>query len=183
MEIPVVIQYRHAHLSSEDEASLFGSVTTAARGIEQRGQFIANEQVKLIGPSGVIDDVVVVGLAREKTQVELSAIDARALGIDAPLRASGDLNQSASLVIRGRAGEVKGLNCAIIPIRHLHLPPTTAQSLGFSQNDVVSVRVKERDIEISDVLIRVHSSFIPAFHLTVDEAARFWLQTGDIIIL
>lgn len=183
MDIPVVVQYRHAHLSQNDELNLFGHALTPGHSIEQRDQFIARERVSLIGPNGTIENVAVIGPARTKTQVELSATDARALGVNAPLRASGDLNQSAGITIRGSNGEIKSDHCAIIPIRHLHLPTTMAQSLHLSQNDIVSARGKELKFEIRDVLVRIHQTFAPALHLTTDETSQYWLHTNDIITI
>lgn len=183
MEIPVVVQYRHAHLSHNDEMELFGHELTPSHFIEQRGQFIAQERVSILGSHGLIEDVAVIGPARANTQVELSATDARALGVNAPLRASGDLKQSASITIRGSQGEIKLSHCAIIAIRHLHLPTTMAESLGLCQNDVVVVNVKDTEIKILDVLVRIHSTFVPALHLSVDEASQFWLQNDNIVTI
>jgi putative phosphotransacetylase len=185
MRIPVVVQHRHVHLSSQDARALFGNEELmSAREIDQRGQFVAATRVEVHGPNGSFPDVCVIGPVRERTQVELSASEAFCLGIRAPVRASSDLDRSATVVLKGAQGEVTAKAVAIVPIRHLHLPPQTAQELGVSHHDIVSLRsVGNEGITFDHVLVRVHPTFRPAFHLTKDEAAPVWLQTGDAVTL
>lgn len=185
MHIPVVVQHRHVHLSAADAQVLFGDEgLLAMREIDQRGQFVAAGRVEVHGAHGSFPDVCVIGPIRERTQVELSASDAFCLGLDAPLRASSDLNRSGTVMLKSVRGEVTAKASAIIPIRHLHLPPQTAQELGVVHQDVVRLRLVGADgIEFDHVLVRVHPTFRPAFHLTKDEAAPSWLQTGDVVTL
>ena len=185
MNIPVVVQHRHVHLSQEDARILFGSQEgVSIREIDQRDQFVSNQQVSVHGPSGSFPEVSVLGPARSRTQVELSASDAFAIGVDAPLRLSGDLDRSATVILKTSLGEVQAKASTIIPIRHIHLPPVVAQSLGVSHQDVVAVSLKGREeFILNQVVVRVHPTFTPAFHLTKDEAAPGWIQTGDVVIL
>jgi len=185
MEIPVVVQHRHVHLSAEDAQSLFpGEPLEPFHPIEQRGQFILRRTVSVHGPNGSFPDVCVIGPVRMSTQVELSASDAFCLGLKAPLRVSGDLERSATVILKTPEGEIKACRSTIIPVRHLHLPPDLAQRHNVKHQDVISLRVKLRDELVFDhVIVRVHPTFTPAFHLTNDEAAPAWIQTGDIVIL
>ena len=89
--IPVELSGRHVHLCEEDIKELFGAPLTHVKELSQPGQYLCKERVRLIGPSGVIDNVAVLGPARPKSQVELSLTDARILGIKAPVRQSGDV--------------------------------------------------------------------------------------------
>ena len=185
MEIPVVVQHRHIHLSSEDTQTLFGREgLRPSRAIEQRDQFVAKGAVGVHGPKGSFSDVCVIGPERAQTQVELSASDAFAIGVDAPLRLSGDLERSATVLLKTEFGEVIAKMSTIIPLRHLHLPPTAAASLGVTHLDVVSVQMRGReDVLFDQVVVRVHPTFAPAFHLTKDEAAPYWIQTGDMALV
>lgn len=184
MEIPVVVQHRHVHLSEEDARVLFGNDEfVSSRFIDQRDQFVAAQQVSIHGPTGSFPEVAVISPVRARTQVELSASDAFAIGVDAPLRLSGDLDRSATVVLKTQHGEVHAKMSTIIPIRHLHLSPASAESLGVGHHDVVSLQMKERDVVFDQVVVRVHPTFTPAFHLTKDEAAPCWVQTGDVVIL
>lgn len=185
MEIPVVVQHRHIHLSQEDARVLFGAPgLQASRAIEQRDQFVTQGIVGVRGPRGSFPDVCVIGPVRTQTQVELSASDAFAIGVDAPLRVSGDLDRSATVILKSNHGEVQAKMSTIIPIRHVHLSPSTAESFGLANHDVVSMKLKGREeIVFDQVVVRVHPTFSPAFHLTKDEAAARWIQTGDLAIL
>jgi len=185
MEIPVVVQHRHVHLSPADERVLFGEYRLEERtSIEHRGQFVAQQTVGVYGPSGSFPEVCVIGPAREKTQVELSSSDAFAIGVQAPLRVSGDTERAATVVLKTPSGEVQAKMSTIIPIRHLHLPPQTAHALKLAHQDVIRVQMKGREALVFDhVVVRIHPTFAPSFHLTKDEAAPAWIQTGDIVIV
>lgn len=184
MDIPVVIQHRHVHLSEGDERVLFGNDgLVSSRAIDQRDQFVAEQLVSVHGPNGSFPEVAVIGPVRTRTQVELSASDAFAIGVDATLRLSGDLDRSATVILKTQRGEVHAKMSTIIPIRHLHLPPACADSLGVGHHDVVSLQMKGRDVVFDQVVVRIHPTFTPAFHLTKDEAAPCWIQTGDFVIL
>lgn len=185
MEIPVVVQHRHVHVSAQDARVLFGLDTlTQTKSIEHKGQFVAQPSVGVYGPAGSFPEVCVLGPVRAQTQVELSSSDAFAIGVQARLRLSGDLDRSATVLLKTALGEITAKMSTIIPIRHLHLPPALAEALGVTHHDVISARVKDREDVIFDhVVVRVHPTFSPVFHLTKDEAAPRWIQTGDSIIV
>ncbi|NQV89206.1 MAG: propanediol utilization protein [Parcubacteria group bacterium] len=182
MKVPVVIQYRHVHLSSEDRGVLFGDMDLGSEQvIEHRGQFVSKERVQVIGPAGIFEKVCVIGPERSVTQVELSASDAHSIGVKAPLRISGDLDRSATVTLKGPHGQVEAKMSTIIPIRHMHLPTALANENELAQGDVVSVRLGEKTID--HIIVRVHPTFAPAVHVSIDEAAELWLQPGDTVIL
>ncbi|MCR4313732.1 MAG: PduL/EutD family phosphate acyltransferase [Candidatus Uhrbacteria bacterium] len=183
MDIPVVVQHRHVHLSEEDACFLFGDdALELIRVIDQRDQFVCKQQVSVHGPNGSFPQVSVIGPVRARTQVELSASDAFAIGVDAPLRLSGDLDRSATVILKTDHGEIQAKMSTIIPIRHLHLPSSVAESMKLMHHDVVSVTLKGSEgIVFDQVVVRVHPTFKPAFHLTKDEAAPSWIQTGDFV--
>lgn len=185
MKIPVVVQHRHVHLSEPHAKALFGENWNAQEHpIDQRGQFVSPYTVEVIGPNGSFAEVAVLGPCRSSTQVELSSSDAFAIGVKAPLRVSGDTDRSATVTLKAGENTVKASMSAIVPIRHLHLPPSVADDHNLAHHDVVTVSLVHRpNIQFEHVLVRVHPTFTPAFHLTKDEAAPHWVQTGDEITL
>lgn len=186
MDIPVVVQHRHVHLSAADQAVLFGPDASFKRvaDVGHQGQAAYQETVTVIGKNGRLEDVRVLGPSREETQVELSASEAFALGIDAPLRVSGDTKRAASCGLRGPAGTIRSRACAIVPLRHLHCGEADAKRLGLRHRDTVALTpVGRPDLRLELVAVRVHPSFGLSFHLTADEAAQFWLHTGDRVRL
>lgn len=182
MRIPTVVQHRHVHLSEQDRITLFGEETlTPRRTLSHQGQFVAQQSVQIIGPNGTFERVCVLGPERDETQVELSSSDGFAIGLDAPLRVSGDVNRSASCVIKGPAGEMKATYTTIVPARHVHLTPAAAKQFGLSHLDIISLTSEVDGGSIEHVVVRVHPTFAIEFHITKDEAAQWWLQTGDYV--
>lgn len=184
--IPVQIQYRHVHLSEQDAEILFGRHgCTRVTGLAHRGQDVCAETVDLIGPNGVqIDRVRVLGPARDSTQVELSPTEAFALGIDAPVRLSGDVARTAGCTLSGPAGTVDLRSGVMIPARHLHCNERDAALLGVRHHDLVSVApIGRPDDRLELVSVRVHPTFALQLHLTYDEACELWLETGDNVVI
>ncbi len=181
MQIPIVVQHRHVHLSEADRKALFGDVElTPVRSINQKGQVVYAQTVQVVGPNGRFEHVSVLGPDRTETQVELSASDAFALGIKTSTRISGDVTRSGSCKLIGPAGEVLSKSSVIIPVRHLHCAPQTAEHLGLSHHDIISLAVKEiGNATIDQVVVRVHPTYTLEFHLTKDEAAEHWIHSGD----
>jgi len=171
--IPLEVSARHIHLSDRDVEALFGAgcQLTPKRSLSQPGQFLCEERVRLVGLRNEIGNVAVLGPPRGKTQIELSLTDARFLGVDAPLRMSGELCAAAGLVIVGGVNCISAADCAIIAKSHIHMTPEDA--LFFSVQDAQSVRVKvhsARPITLEDVVVRVDKSFALAMHIDFDEA-------------
>lgn len=170
----VEVSARHVHLSQEDVEKLFGSGArlTPTRELSQPGQFLSEERVTIIGPKGRKERTAVLGPARAKTQVELSRTDCAALGIEAPLRESGKLLDSAGgLTLEGPKGSVNLSSGAIIAHCHVHLTPEDAAAMGVMDGQHVSVEIlTERPVTFSDVIIRVSENFRTRMHIDVDEA-------------
>lgn len=186
MTIPVHVEYRHVHLSISDRKELFGSEgLTKHSDLPHRGQFSSDQTVRIIGVNGVeMERVRVLGPERDESQVELSPTEAFALGIDAPVRLSGDLSRTGSCVLVGPVGSVSVKTGVIIPARHLHCSPHDAAKLGVEQHQLVTLApVGQPETTIELVSVRVHPSFSLSFHLTHDEASEFWIQNGDDVIL
>ena len=182
MRIPVVVHHRHVHLSQKDMDALFGRALTPLSDLGHKGQVAYKETITVLGENGLLEHVRVLGPAREETQLELSAIEAAALGVDAPVRLSGDLSKAATVRLKGPNGEVKR-RCAIIPARHIHLDHMDAQGLGVANGDVVTLKAERDGSHVEHVTVRVHPTFAAECHLTSDEAAELWLVTGDTLEL
>ena len=168
--IPVELSARHVHLSEADAVALFGGPLTPARELSQPGQFLCKERVRLIGPRGVMDNVAVLGPSRGASQVEISRTDARILGVDAPVRQSGDIAGTPGIILASQTGIVGLEEGLIVAARHIHMAPDDARRLGVADKDLVSVRLDgERPLILEDVLVRVHESFRLAMHIDPDE--------------
>ncbi|MDR1637670.1 MAG: phosphate propanoyltransferase [Treponema sp.] len=180
--IPVEVSARHVHLTREALDTLFGpgSGLTEKRALSQPGEFLSGERVRLIGPKGDIANVAVLGPLRQAVQAEISLTDARVLGVEAPLRLSGNLSGAADLYIAGPAGILHAKGAAIIAKNHIHLRPQDAEALGVPEGAGVRVRVNTaRPLVFEDVAIRVGDTFMPAMHIDFDEANACMLGTGD----
>jgi len=181
MPVPVEVSAHHVHLCQEHVEALFGPghrLTSAAE-LSQPGQFACEEKVNLVGPKGRVERVRVLGPARPETQVEISMTEQFKLGVQPPIRASGDIEDSPGITLEGPAGSVaadKGVICAM---RHIHMAPEDALQFGLRDKDLVRVRVEgDRELTFGDVLVRVHPSFRLAMHIDTDEANAAGIATG-----
>ncbi|XVE34066.1 phosphate propanoyltransferase [Wukongibacter baidiensis] len=186
--IPVEASARHVHLSVEHIERLFGKdyEMSKKKELSQPGQFQYNERVTLIGPRGVLKGVAILGPARDKTQVEISKTDARALGINPPVRESGKLDGSGNIYIATEKAVVEANESVIIAKRHIHMTPDDAESFGVEDKQLVSVRVKgDRTVVFEDVVVRVNRIYKLSMHIDFDEANACGHKdgvVGEIII-
>lgn len=165
---------RHIHLSKKDLETLFGEgyKLTNKKDLSQPGQFACNERVTVVGPKGEIKNITILGPERNNTQIEISATDARILGVDAIIRESGDIDGSCGCKLVGPAGEVvldKGL---IVAKRHIHMTKQDADNLCVKNKDIVWVKVESNDRStiFGDVVVRVSDDFALSMHIDTDEA-------------
>ncbi len=172
--ITIATSARHVHLKEETFKALFGpdAKLTERKPLSQPGQFAANEQVNLIGPRRRIDNVRILGPLRKGNQVEISRTDEFHLGVDAPIRRSGQTAGSAPITLEGPYGTVhleEGLVCAW---RHIHMTPDDAEVFGVEDGDEVAVAITSgpRELVFGDVLVRVKSSYKLEMHIDTDEA-------------
>ena len=172
-QILVETSARHVHLTDEHIEILFGKghTLTHKKDLSQPGQFACEERVTLVGPKKQIPNVIILGPARPATQVEVSFTDARTLGVDAPVRESGDIEGSPSVKLVGPAGELT-IPCGVIAAkRHIHMTPADAEQLGLKDKDVVSVKTTgERSVVFNETVVRVSDKFLFRMHIDTDEA-------------
>ena len=182
---------RHVHLTQEQFHILFGEdkELTVKKYLSQPGQFVSNERVNLIGPKKSINNVSILGPYRKHQQVEVSLTDARTLGLDAPVRESGDTNGTCGLRIENSLDSSKFIELEdglIAAKRHIHATPKDALELGISNGQIVKVKVVSngRSLIFDDVVVRVRDDFALAMHVDTDESNAALLQGevfGEII--
>lgn len=171
-EVRVEYSARHVHLSQAHQDILFGPgyQMTQLKELSQTGQYAYEEKVIVKGAKGQTE-VRVLGPCRKETQVELAFSDGFKLGIETPVRVSGDLSGSGKCELIGPKGAVELSEGVINDARHLHISDTEATALGLKQGDVLSVRLPgATPITVHDVAVRVHPSFRMNIHLDTDEA-------------
>lgn len=172
---------RHVHVTAQQALVLFGHPLTPKRPLSQPGQYLSNERVTVIGPKGEFQNVAVLGPERKEAQVEISLTDARTLGIDAPVRLSGDVAGSPGGVIVGQCGRVTLPQGVIAAKRHIHLTPEDAARFGVRDKQTVKLKAYTgRPVIFEDVAVRVSPEFASYVHLDYDEANACGFQKGDL---
>jgi putative phosphotransacetylase len=182
-EIPIAVSNRHIHLSKEHVERLFGRnyQLNKLKDLSQPGQFASKETVTLIGPKGRIEKVRVLGPARGDTQIEISLFDGFTLGTTPPIRDSGDIEGTPSIVIQGPRGQLKiekGLICAA---RHIHMHSDDAIQFNVSNGQRVQVKVAgPRGVTFDNVLVRVSPKYKLEMHIDLDEANAAQIKNGHL---
>ena len=172
---------RHVHLTKEQAVALFGHPLTPKRPLSQPGQYLAEERVRVIGPKGEFQNVAVLGPERKSAQVEVSLTDARVLGLEVPVRASGDTANSPGAVLEGTAGRIKLTEGVIAAKRHIHLTPEDGARFGVRDKQIVKLKVyTERPCIFEDVLVRISPEYASFVHLDFDEANACGFRKGDL---
>jgi acetate kinase len=187
VQVPVAISARHVHLRQETLERLFGAgyQLRVHASLLQPGQYAAEETVTLIGPRGRMSSVRIVGPTRAEDQVELSRTDAITLGVDAPVRESGDLTDTPGIVIAGPEGKVTIARGVICALRHIHMSTADAAALGLQDQDRASVKVltNNRKLTFGDIVVRVSPMYRLELHLDSDEGNAAGLHAGDDTLL
>ena len=180
---------RHVHVTQETLEKLFGEgyQLTVKKELSQPGQYASNERVTVVGPKKEIANVSILGPCRKLNQVELSATDARSIGIDAPIRESGDVAGSGACTLVGPAGKVELSEGVIVAKRHIHMTEKDAETFGVKNGEIVNVLVENangRKTIFVATVIRVSNSYALAMHVDTDEsnaAACARAQMGTIV--
>ena len=173
MKFVVETSARHVHVTQEDLETLYGKghELTKKKDLSQPGQFACEEKVTIVGSKKEMK-ASILGPVRPETQVELSLTDARSIGVDAPIRESGDVAGSGACKLVGPAGEVELKEGVIAAKRHIHATPEDAEKLGVKDKDVVSVKIdtEGRSLVFGDVVVRVSPKYALAMHIDTDES-------------
>ena len=183
MKIAVGVSNRHVHLTQEHLFILFGSNYELEKknDLTQPGQFASTAVVTLKTGKGIIDNVRVLGPVRKYTQVEISKTDAYKLGLNPPVRNSGDLDLSESVTIIGPNGEVTIKEGCIIATRHIHLSQAHVKEYKLEGKKTVSVKINgEKGGVIDNVYLKVTDEAFFELHLDTDDANAHLIKNGDI---
>ena len=172
---------RHVHVTAQQAQTLFGHPLTPERPLSQPGQYLAKERVRIIGPKGEFRNVAVLGPERKEGQVEISLTDGRTLGIDPPVRLSGDVADSPGITLEGERGSVTLPQGVIAAQRHVHLTPEDAVKFGVKNGQTVRLQTYTvRPTVFGDVVVRVSPDFASYVHLDYDEANACGFRKGDL---
>lgn len=186
-EFIVETSARHVHVTEETLEILFGKghTLTKKKDLSQPGQYACEERVEVVGPKKSLAGVSILGPCRKADQVELSATDARSIGIAAPIRESGDTAGSGACKLVGPCGEVELSEGVIVAKRHIHLTPADAEELGVKDKDVVWVKLEtpERKAILGDVVCRVSDTYARAMHIDTDEANAIGSVPGQMGVI
>lgn len=173
-QILVETSARHVHVTKETLEILFGkdAALTKKKDLSQPGQYACEERVTVVGPKKSLANVSILGPCRGADQVELSATDARSIGLPIAIKESGDIAGTPGCKLIGPCGEVEIKEGVIVAKRHIHLVPETAEKLGVKNKDIVWVKIEtpERKAVLGDVVIRVSENFADAMHIDTDES-------------
>lgn len=187
-KILVEISARHAHVSEEHLAILFGEgyKLTPKKDLSQPGQFACEERVDLVGERGTLKNVTILGPTRPFSQVEITATEARTLGVKALIRESGLIDGTFGCTLVGPQGSVVLDKGVIVAKRHIHVTPSEAAVYGVSDKEIIMVKVtsEDRSLIYGDVVVRVSEKFAAAMHIDTDEANAAGLSGavfGEII--
>ena len=180
--IPVGVSGRHLHLSRAHLDALFGagSELTKKKDLSQPGQYASEETVDIMTTKGAFTRVRILGPVRKETQIELALTDAVKLGINPPIRDSGNVAGSPGVVLVGPNGTITLDQGAIAALRHIHMTPADAERFGVKDKDIVQVECPgERGMIMGQVLVRVNDQYALEMHVDTDEGNAACLKTGD----
>ena len=183
--VPVGVSGRHVHVTGEVVQSLFGRgyQLTVLRELSQPGEFAAEETITIVGPGGrAIERVRVLGPVRPFTQAELARSDGLRLGLDLPVRRTGDIAGTPGITLVGPRGTVVLREGAIRATRHIHMSEDDATRFGLVDGQIVRARSGgPMSLVFENVLVRAGNSFVLDFHLDTDDANAAGLTNGSMV--
>lgn len=177
----VEVSAHNIHLTQEHVEALFGKgyQLTKHADLSQPGQYACKEQLAIVGPRGRIERVRILGPTRKYTQIEIAITEQFKLGVDPPIRESGDIADTPGCILESPTGSVKVDRGVICALRHLHMTPEDALRYGVRDKSIVRVRIAgDRELVFGDVLVRVDPNFALAMHIDTDEANAANVKTG-----
>ena len=183
MKISVGVSNRHVHLKESDFKILFGDINIEkAYDLHQKGEFASNLFVTIKGQKGSIDRVRVIGPFRTYTQVEVSRTDCYTLGINPPIRKSGDISSSSPITIIGPNGTLELEEGAIIAERHIHITKEQLEYYKLEEDKPLNILVQgEKPTILNNVKLKVSDNAYFELHLDTDDANACNLKNGDIV--
>lgn len=172
MQVEIEYSNRHVHINRGLLEKLFGPEyqLSIEKKLSQGEDFSAKETLTIIGPKGKIENVRIIGPERERTQIEILKSDAFKLGIEVPIKLSGDLENTPGIKIIGPLGEVDLENGLIIAKRHLHVAQNEAKKLKLKQGQKIKLKIKgERALIFDEIIVRIKEGYTTKIHLDIEE--------------
>ena len=184
MEVKVGVSNRHVHLCERDLKILFGNdyKLEVKKMLVQPGEFASNSVLTIKTDKSEISNVRVLGPIRSYTQVEVSKTDAFKLGVNPPVRDSGDLSGSAAVTLVGPNGSIDLKEGCIIATRHIHITPREVHEFGFDGLKSVNVKLPgEKGGILYNVALKVSENYSFEMHIDTDDANAHLVSSGDIV--
>ena len=182
-QIPVGVSARHAHVTQEHLEILYGAghQLTVYAPLYQPEAFAANETLTIVGKRmRAIEAVRILGPVRDYSQVEVAQTEAIRLGLNPPIRDSGDLVGADPITLVGPAGSIYLEEGAICATRHIHMTPGDANGLGIHEDDLLKVYFRgERALTFENVRPKIHEDYVLQMHLDTDDANAAGLKGGE----
>ena len=182
MNINIGVSARHVHLCEKDFKLLFGNdkSLTKYRDLTQPGEYACDEKVNLITEKGKIENVRILGPLRNYTQVEISKTDSYVLGLNPPVRESGDLVGSEKIKIE-YCGNVIEVEACIIANRHIHISYEELEKYNLKDGQVVKLRIfGEKGAVLENVKVKASINGYFEAHLDLDDANANLIKNGDV---
>ncbi len=183
IKLSVGVSNRHCHLTKEIYDLLFEEEITIKSSLNQPGEFASNQTLTIKSAKGQIENVRVLGPFRNYNQVEISASDAYLLGLNPPVRKSGNLANSEAITLVNGSKEVTLQNACIIANRHIHMSTKKAQELNLEEDEIVKVVVDNSKSGIMDAYVKITDNGYFEMHIDRDDANAFLLKNGDTVTL
>ena len=183
MKVSIGVSNRHVHLTKEHLEILFGEGYELEKKVDinQPGQYASTDVVIIKTEKSEISNVRILGPIRPYTQVEISKTDAYKLGLNPPVRDSGDLKNSEPITIIGPLGSINIDEGCIIPNRHIHILPEQIKAYGLEGKEYVDVKVYgEKGGILSNVKIKESNEAYFELHIDTDDANAHLIKNGDI---
>jgi putative phosphotransacetylase len=173
-DLIVNVSARHIHLSDAHVETLFGPghTLTPMKWLFQDGYFAAEETLMVVGPrKRMLPNVRVLGPTRPDSQIELAYTDAVQLGLDIPVRHSGDIAGTPGCVLVGPQGAVNLTEGVIRAARHVHMNISDLQRFGVANGDMMKLRITTDDCSMvfEDVKVRASEGIKLEVHIDTDE--------------
>ncbi len=182
MKIPIGVSVRHAHLKREHMEVLFGKNYRLERFRElyQPVQYATEYTIKLVGPKGELKNVRVLGPENDYSQIEISKTDAYYLGVNPPVRVSGDIAESESIKLVGPKGELKLEEGCIIATRHIHMHTIEAENYQIKPDDLLDIQVGTiKPTILRGVSVKIKDTYQLELHIDTDDANAALVKSGE----
>jgi propanediol utilization protein len=178
----VNVSARHMHVTPEHLEILFGpgAKLTKLKDLYQEGEFASEQLVTVVGPrQRIVPNVRILGPVRNYTQIELSYTDGIYLGIDLPLRMSGNHEGTPGCTILGPRGALTIDRGVIRAERHVHMSTEDMAHYGVKDGDYMKLKIDGPcGLTFDRVKVRYHPKVILEVHIDTDEGNACDLESA-----